>query len=530
MSATDTVAHASRPRSPKWFAPGDFEASLGLFFSGFPDLLLIAGLAPLCGFSTDLVVTRILPGVAVSIFLGNLFYAWQAHQLALRSGRNDVTAIPFGVNTPTIFAYIFLIMLPVYERTHDPHIVWQVGVIASFVSGLVQTAGAFCTDWMRRHVPRAALLCPLAGIAMAFLCLGFIFGVFQVPGVALLPAVIILTVYASRLRLPFRLPAALIAMAVGALAALVLGAWHLYTPPAAQPLTAIGLHLPHPVNLIAFLRQGEGWKYLSIILPMSTLDTLVSLQILESVKLAGDDYPTMPSLLVNGVATIVAAGFGSPFPTTLYFGHLAHKANGARAGYSVLSGAAVMLLCVSGLVPLVLRVVPLEVVAMVVVWFGLVMVGQAFQEVSKDHCIAVALGLIPMLASWALQLVDLAARKAGSSLFETAPRFGDELAIYGMIALSQGALLVSMVWSAVLAWIFDRRFMQAAVWLFAGSALSYFGLIHAYVLTPQGVGNKIGLFAAPAFVVTYAAGALFLVACHFYAARSARPFAAVDVD
>ena len=34
--------------------------------------------------------------------------------------RRDVTAIPFGVNTPTIFAYISLIMLPVYERTHDP--------------------------------------------------------------------------------------------------------------------------------------------------------------------------------------------------------------------------------------------------------------------------------------------------------------------------------------------------------------------------------------------------------------------------
>jgi hypothetical protein len=57
----------------------------------------------------------------------------------------------------------------------------------------------------------------------------------------------------------------------------------------------LGVHLPHVVNLFQFLRQGEGWKYLSIILPMSVVDTLVSLQILESVKLAGDDYPTRPS-------------------------------------------------------------------------------------------------------------------------------------------------------------------------------------------------------------------------------------------
>ena len=71
---------------------------------------------------------------------------------------------------------------------------------------------------------------------------------------------------------------------------------------------------------------------------------------------------------------------------------------------------------------------------MVIVWFGLVMVGQAFQEVSKEHCIAVALGLVPMLAAWALQLVELSARKSGSSLFDIAPKFGDELSVYGMIA------------------------------------------------------------------------------------------------
>ncbi len=73
------------------------------------------------------------------------------------------------------------------------------------------------------------------------------------------------------------------------------------------------------------------------------------------------------------------------------------------------------------------------------------MVAQAFQEIPKSHCIAVAFGLLPMLASWGLQLVDLALRKGGSSLLQAAPKFGEELAIYGLIALSQGALLVSMV-------------------------------------------------------------------------------------
>ena len=52
-------------------------------------------------------------------------------------------------------------------------------------SGMVQTAGAFCTNWLRRNTPRAALLAPLAGLALAYLCLGFIFGVFQQAAIAL---------------------------------------------------------------------------------------------------------------------------------------------------------------------------------------------------------------------------------------------------------------------------------------------------------------------------------------------------------
>src|SRR5271155_5817583 len=247
MMATVTPTHSTS--QPPWFVPGDLDGCFGLFFSGLPDLLLIAGLAPLCGFPVELVITRILPGVAISIFLGNCFYSWQARRLAQRTGRTDVTAIPFGVNTPTIFAYISLIMVPVYQKTHDFNLAWQVGVFASFLSGAVQTAGAFCTDWMRRVIPRAALLCPLAGIAMAYLCLGFIFGIFQTPAVALFPAIVLLAVYSSRLRLPLRLPGGLLCLVVAAALVAVLRALHLYTLPGqmgpAGTLSGLGFHPPH---------------------------------------------------------------------------------------------------------------------------------------------------------------------------------------------------------------------------------------------------------------------------------------------
>jgi adenine/guanine/hypoxanthine permease len=501
-----------------WFTAGDVDGFFGLFFSGFPDLLLMVGLARVCGLPISFVASHILPGAAISVFAGNLFYAWQARRLARREGRSDVTAIPFGINTPTIFAYVFLIMAPVYNQTHDANLAWHAGVFASLISGMVQTAGAWCTDWLRRYTPRAALLAPLAGLALAYLCLGFIFGVLQEPAIAMLPLLVLLTLYGSRLKLPFRIPPGFFVIALGACLVALLRGLHIYNAPL-PVVPPVRLYLPHAVNAFALLQQRSSYTYLAVILPLAALDTLASLMILESVKLAGDDYDTRPSLLMNGVSTLTAACLGSPFPTTLYLGHTAHKANGARSGYSVLNGLVTLLLCTTGVLPVVLRFIPLEVAAPVIIWFGLITVGQAVGEVPAGQAIAVILGLIPSLAQWAAGMADTVARKAGSSLMAIVPRAGDDFALGGLIALGQGSLLTSMLWSAALALIVERRFAAAAAWLAVAAALSACGVMHAYALTPNGIESRIGWWVAPEFTFSYAAGALFLLACAWYAGR-----------
>jgi len=503
---------------PEWFTSGDLDGFFGLFFSGFPDLLLIVGLAPVCGFPLSFVASHILPGAAISVLAGNLFYAWQARRLARKEDRSDVTAIPFGINTPTIFAYVFLVMGPVYLRTHDANLAWHAGIFASLISGVIQTAGAYCTDWLRRNTPRAALLSPLAGLALAFLCLGFIFGVFQQAAIALLPMVVLFALYGSHLKLPYRLPPALIAIGIGALLVAVLRRLHVYTVPT-PALPAVKLYLPKAVNAFGLVAQRTFWPYLAIIAPLAVLDTLASLMILESVSLAGDRYDTRPSLLMNGVGTIAAACLGSPFPTTLYLGHAAHKANGARSGYSVLNGLVTIALCTTGVLPVVLHFVPLEVAAPVVVWFGLITVAQAVTEVPFQQAIAVILGLVPALSQWATSIADTVARKAGSSLMEVAPRMGGDLALGGLIALGQGSLLTSMIWSAALAFMIQRRFAPAAGWLTAAAVLSAVGVIHAYRLSPNGVESLIGWWVAPEFTLAYAAGAVFVLGCSWYARR-----------
>src|ERR1700690_3806698 len=264
--ASGCARSASPMGRPEWFTAGDLDGFFGLFFSGFPGLLLSVGLGPVCGFPLSFVASRILPGAAISILAGNLFYAWQAWRLAQREGRSNVTAIPFGINTPTIFAYVFLIMGPIYTRTHDANLAWHAGIFASLMSGIVQTVGASCTDWLRRNTPRAALLSPLAGLALAYLCLGFIFGVFQQAAIALLPMLVLFTLYGSRLRLPYRVPPALFAIALGAVLVAVLRWLNLYTVPM-PTVPAVKLYLPHAVNIFVLFRQPVFWPYLTIIVP-----------------------------------------------------------------------------------------------------------------------------------------------------------------------------------------------------------------------------------------------------------------------
>src|SRR5947208_9079846 len=85
--------------TPKWFVRGDIDGFFGLFVDNLLQLLLVLILCPLvCGLPPEFVVGTILPGAAISIAAGNFFYAWQARRLARNEGRNDVTALPFGIN------------------------------------------------------------------------------------------------------------------------------------------------------------------------------------------------------------------------------------------------------------------------------------------------------------------------------------------------------------------------------------------------------------------------------------------------
>jgi adenine/guanine/hypoxanthine permease len=495
---------------PRWFVRGDVDGFFGLFVDNILQLLLILTLCPLAaGIPVGFVISTILPGAAVSILAGNLFYAWQARRLAAATGREDVTALPYGINTPSLVAYIFLIMGPIHRETGDAMLAWKAGLVACFLSGLMEMGGALVGDWLRRNTPRAALLSSLAGIAITFISMGFVFQIFASPAVALIPMLMIVALYASRTKLPFGIPGGLAAVLVGVTLSWVLR-WAGYGSPAPAAMEG-GLAWHGPVwsggGLFSFLLEPTAWKYLSIIIPMGLFNVIGSLQCLESAEAAGDRFSTRYSLAVNGLGSVVAALFGSAFPTTIYIGHPGWKSMGARSGYSIINGVVITLLCFFGGVGLVLQVVPIEATLGIVLWIGLIILAQAFQETPREHALAIGLGLVPSLAAWALLLIETTLRVAGTTLAASVDKFGADLYIKGVVALNQGFLLSSMVLASILVHVIERQFHRAAVWCGVAGLLSALGLIHAYVLGPVGVENHFGVWAAPEFALAYFAAA-----------------------
>jgi AGZA family xanthine/uracil permease-like MFS transporter len=495
---------------------GDFDGFFGLFVDNLLQLLLIYTLCPMvCGISAAEVTSKILPGAALTIQVGNFFYAWQAWKLAKQEGRDDVTAMPYGINTVSLFAYIFFIMAPIYRQTGDASLAWKAGLFACFLSGVMEFIGAAVGGALRRHAPRAALLSSLAGIAITFIAMGFVFQIFATPSVGVFPMLLILICYAAQVKLPLGLPAGFVAVVLGTVLAWVLRSAGLAPAWGTETVAPVSFHAPHwsGGDLFGFLTSEVGWSYMAVIFPMGLFNIIGALQCLESAEAAGDKYKTAPSMVANGIGSVVAACLGSPFATTLYIGHPGWKAMGARWAYSWMNGVVICVLALLGAAGHVLQLVPLEVTLGILLWIGIVMTAQAFQASPKPHALAVAIGVMPSLAAWLLVQVETTLRVAGTNLASTADKFAVQgLYVHGVMALSQGFLITSVIYPAVMAFVIDRRFKVAAAWLAVASFFSAIGLIHAYRLTPSGVENHFAWFtAAPEFAIGYAAGAVLLL-------------------
>lgn len=508
-----------------WFVRGDIDGFFGLALDNLVQLLVIVGLCRhVLGFPDELLYAHILPGAAVSLLFGNLYYAHQAKKLADETGRNDICALPYGINTVSLFAYIFLVMLPAKlvaeaQGAENPALIaWQAGLFACFGSGLIEVAGAFVAERLRKATPRAALLATLSGIALTFISLGFLFRTYAHPIVGLVTLAVILLVYFGKVRFRGNIPGGLVAVSLGVLLAWMLG----LAPVGEMPKNEVTFYFPVPViaDLWHVLNSPNSLAYVSVIIPMGLFNVIGSLQNIESAEASGDNYPTHSSLAVNGIGTLCASLFGSCFPTTIYIGHPGWKEMGARAGYSILNGVFMSIICLTGTLSYIVWAIPIDAGMAIVLWIGIVISAQAFQATPRAHAPAVVLGLLPGIAAWGAFMAKSGLRAAeygegnippfSERLLENFQRA--DIWIDGAFALEQGFIFTAMILAALTVAVIEREFLKAAVWSFAAALLSATGIIHSYRWT----ATDTALSLTPAFEF---ASAYLLMGLLFFSAK-----------
>ena len=512
---------------PRWFVRRDLDGFFGLALDNFIQILVIVGLTQgVLQFPATLVYGRILPGIALSLIVGNLYYSWLAYQQGLQENRDDVTALPYGINTVSLFAYIFLVMLPVRNEAlaggatpaQAAEVAWRAGLVACLGSGLIEFGGAWVAERLRRFTPRATLLSTLAGIALAFISLGFLLRTYAHPLVAMVPLGVILLTYYGKVN--FRIPGGLLAVLLGTALAWGTGLLSWDGAQVARAAEPVNFYIPRLWLGSLWAERTSLLSFFSVILPMGLFNLIGSLQNLESAQAAGDRFPAAPCLAANGIGTMMAAIFGSCFPTTIYIGHPGWKEMGARIGYSWLNGLIMGLFCLSGMIGLLAYFIPIDSGMAIVLWIGIVIVTQSFTATPIKHAPAVVMGLLPGLAGWGALIAKNALRAAGLGSPEQ-PFTPDLIAAFeasdtfigGAFALEQGLIFSAMILAAMTVHIIEQEFGKAGLWTLGATVLAWFGLLHSYRWT---IGDTV-LHLGWDVGVPWAVGYALLTILFFYA-------------
>ena len=495
-----TTTEESTVKVP-WWVSGDTNAFFGLGFNTLVNVLVLSGLClGVVNIPGADVFGVILPALGVQLLIGNVYYTYLARRLAQRENRLDVCAMPYGPSVPHMFIVVFVIMLPIYLATKDPLVAWAAGLAWCFIIGLIVLVGAFVGPYIRRYTPQAAMLGTLAGISIAFISMRPAAQMWEALWIALPVMVIILIGFFTDLKLPGNIPVGLAALLVGTAIGWIGG--YMSAPDVVSAAQNVAISLP----TADFARLGEGLAdvapLLATAIPLGIYNFTEGMTNVESAAVAGDEYNLRSILLADGAGAVVGSVLGCPFPPAVYIGHPGWKAAGGRTSYSLASGVVIALMCFLGLFGLLGALLPLPAIVPILLYIGLLIGAQAFQETPKRHAVAVVFALIPNIASWASGLIDNALIAAGT----TASQVGEAaltnagLVYEGLKLLGGGAILAGLVLGAITAFIIDKKFVSAAVYCFIGAALGFIGLIHAEQVGWD-VGGQIALGYALAGII-----------------------------
>jgi AGZA family xanthine/uracil permease-like MFS transporter len=287
-----------------------------------------------------------------------------------------------------------------------------------------------------------------------------------------------------------------------------------------QNLTGAFSNFGFSVPLPAFDTVFSGFEFLGIILvtaiPFGIYDLVEAMDNVESAEAAGDVYPTTRVLTADGVVSLIGCLMGNPFINAVYIGHPGWKAMGGRIGYSAATGVMVIILSWFGVIAVMSALVPLVAISPILLYIGMLIGAQAFQETPKIHAPAIILAIIPNIAAWGKLLIDSALGAAGTNAATVGlDKLGQVGVLYhGLELLGAGAILTGMIWGAVGAFIVDKKFTEASAFAAAGAVLTFFGFMH---------GEAVGFAVTPTVALAYALVAAFLFAVSRYPVAATAP-------
>lgn len=497
---------------PKLWTPGDWNAFFGFGTNILVNMLVLTGLLRfVLQMPDELVFGRVLPAVGLMLLLSTCYYAYLAYRLARETGRDDVCALPSGVSVPHMFVVVFVIMLPIKNLTGDPVKAWEAGLAWVFMQGCLLMVGGFIAPFIRKITPRAALLGTLAGVSVTFISMRPALEMFMTPLIGVACFAIILASWFGNVRYFKGIPAGLVAIAAGMIIAwgasalgFELGGMSLQT--LSESVSGFGFSFPIP----AFDHTFGGFEFLGIILvtaiPFGIYDLVEAMDNVESAAVAGDSFPTTRVLTADGVISTIGCLMGNPFNLAVYIGHPGWKAMGGRIGYSAATGVMVAALAWLGIIPLLVAIVPVVAISPILLYIGMLIGAQAFQETPRKHAPAIVLALTPHLAAWGKTMIDNALSAAGTNAATVGlDKLQNVGVLYGGLStLGGGAILGGLVLGAIGTFILDRQFSKAAYFALAGALLSFLGFMH---------GESIGIAVAPAVAGSYVLIAAFLFGC-----------------
>lgn len=506
---------------PKLWVPGDWNAFFGFGTNILVNLLVLTGLLRfVLKMPDDIVFGRILPAIGLMLFLSTVYYAYLAWSLAKKTGRSDVCALPSGISVPHMFVVVFVIMLPISLKTGDPIKGWEAGLTWVFIQSFVLMIGGFIAPVIRRITPRAALLGTLAGVSIAFIALRPALEMYMTPALGVVCFAIILVSWFGGVRWFRGIPAGLVAIALGCViawgsTALGFSVGGMSLDKLAASFSNFGFSVPIPSIGHVF----GGFEFLGVILvtaiPFGIYDLVEAMDNVESAAVGGDSFPTTRVLTADGVVSLIGCLMGNPFINAVYIGHPGWKAMGGRIGYSAGTGIAVLLMCWFGIISVMTSLIPVIAIAPILLYIGMLIGAQAFQETPSRHAPTVILAFMPHLAAWGKLQIDNALGAAGTSAAQVGfDKLGQTGVLYhGLEVLGGGAILGGLILGAIAVFIIDRELTKAAAFAVAGALLTFFGFMH---------GEMIGIGQSPSVAGSYLAFAAILLACAKFATIEAR--------